>query len=60
MARVTFTFAHEAGHFVCHDAQGREIRVEAGKNFSTEDPALIRELDAQQHAVKRVKGDKEG
>jgi hypothetical protein len=57
--KVAYQFVGEAGHFVCHDAEGREIRIEAGQTFSTDDPALIRELDAHPHAVKRVAKGKE-
>jgi hypothetical protein len=59
MEEVTFEFAAgEDGHFACHDGDGREIRVEAGKPYTTSDPHEIRELDAAPHAVKRVKSGK--
>jgi hypothetical protein len=45
----------EANEFVCHAADGSAIRVDAGKTFTTSDPKVIAELDAQSQAVKRVK-----
>lgn len=59
MGKVTFALVAEEGHFVCHDSDGRPIRIEAGKSFSTDDAVLIRELDAQSHAVKRVREKRE-
>lgn len=54
-AKVSFQLIAPEGHFVCHAADGSEIRVDAGKIFATGDPRVIRELDAASHAVKRVK-----
>lgn len=54
MASVTFQCAEGVERFSVCDAEGKDVSVEAGKNFSTADPALIRELDAAPHAVKRV------
>lgn len=53
--KVAYELIAADGHFVCHRADGSEIRVEAGKVFSTDDREAIRELDAASHAVKRVK-----
>ena len=47
--------AADAQEFVCHAADGSEIRVDAGKSFITGDPKIVAELDAHPHAVKRVK-----
>lgn len=44
-----------ASSFVCHAADGSEIRLEAGKTYTTSDPKVIAELDAAPHAVKRTK-----
>lgn len=55
MASVSFQCAEGIERFSVCDAEGKDISIEAGKNFSTADPALIRELDAAPHAVKRVK-----
>lgn len=46
--------AADANEFVCHAADGSEIRVEAGKTYITGDPKVVAELDAQPHAVKRA------
>ena len=54
MASVTFKFVEADGRFQIYDSDGKEVVVEAGKNFTTDDPNLIRELDAAPHAVKRV------
>lgn len=59
MASVSFQCAEGVERFSVCDAQGHDVSVEAGKNFSTSDPALIRELDAHPHAVRRVKPKKE-
>lgn len=53
--KVSYELSAGANEFVCHAADGAEIRVEAGKSFSTDDPKVIAELDAQPQAVKRVK-----
>jgi len=58
MEKVTFEYAGSVGSFHITDAEGKDVAVEAGKNYSTADPAIIRELDAAPHAVRRVK-DKE-
>jgi hypothetical protein len=56
---VTFHFtAAKDGRAQFHDADGKEIVVESGKNFSTADPAVIATLDASD-AVARVKKEKE-
>jgi hypothetical protein len=57
--KVAFELTTPDGHFVCHSGDGSEIRVEAGKTFVTGDPHVIRELDAQSHAVRRVKQKKD-
>lgn len=58
--KVSFELtAADANEFVCHAADGSEIRVESGKPFSTSDPQVIAALDAQPHAVKRSKPVKE-
>lgn len=55
MAKVAYVFAgEEPGHFVFHDDEGREHRVEHDKPFSTDDPALQRLLD-ESSFVKRSK-----
>lgn len=56
--KATYTFAGEQGHFATTAADGSLILIEASKNFSTSDPKLIAELDAQP-SVKRVKAEKE-
>jgi len=55
---VTYELISPDGHFVCHMGDGSEIRVEAGKNLTTGDPQVMRELDAAPHAVRRVKSPK--
>lgn len=59
MASVSFQVAEGIESFSVSDSEGKVVSVEAGKNFSTADPAVIRELDAAPHAVKRVKSKKE-
>lgn len=59
MASVSFQVAEGVQSFSITDAQGKAVSVVFGKNFSTADPALIRELDAAPHAVRRVTSKKE-
>lgn len=56
---VTFQFVGREGRFQVCDSEGKEVVVEAGKNYSTSDPDVIRELDQATHAVRRVKPEKE-
>lgn len=57
--KVSFELtAADANAFICYAADGSEIRVEAGKTFTTSDPNVIAELDAQPNAVTRVKSAK--
>ena len=59
MASVSFQCVEGVESFSVSDADGKNVTVEKGENFSTSDPALIRELDAAPHAVRRVKPKKE-
>ncbi|MCS7007851.1 MAG: hypothetical protein RMM28_10295 [Thermoleophilia bacterium] len=60
MASATYTTAEGVNEFATTDASGALVVIAAGKNYSTADPKLIAELDAQSHAVKRVRARGEG
>jgi hypothetical protein len=50
---VTFKNTDPTGRFTTADVEGNEVVIE-GKEFTTSDPYLIRELDEASHAVERV------
>lgn len=57
--KVAFQCVEDVERFSVTAADGSDVSIEAGRTFSTDDPALIRELDAAPHAVRRVKSKKE-
>lgn len=57
--KVAFQCVDGVERFSVTAADGSDVSVEAGKPYSTDDPALIRDLDAAPHAVRRVKPKKE-
>ncbi len=57
--KVAFSCVEGVERFSVCAADGSDVSVEKGKNFSTADPKLIAELDGAPHAVKRAKGEAE-
>lgn len=60
MASVSFQTVEGVESFSVSDAEGKTVTVSAGKNISTSDTGVIRDLDAAPHAVQRVKPKKDG
>lgn len=41
MEKASYTFAEPEGRFQFHTPDGKEVAVEAGKTYTTSDPAQI-------------------